>query len=66
MCPEDPAGGGLSQRVRKRIEQFIGWMKPTGTQTRSRFVGRSRIELDAQMTAAAYNLPRMTRLLTPT
>jgi hypothetical protein len=41
-------------------------MKTTGTQARSRFIGRRRIELDVQMTAVAYNLLRMTRLLAPT
>lgn len=52
----------ISQRVRKRVEQVIGWTKTTGGLARTRFVGRKRIEMDAYFTAAAHNLLRMTRL----
>jgi hypothetical protein len=46
--------------------RHVRWMKTAGTQARTRFIGHRRIELDAQMTAAACNLLRMTRLLQPT
>ena len=52
----------ISQRVRKRVEQVIGWSKTNGGLARTRFVGRKRIEMDAYFTAAAHNLLRMTRL----
>ena len=52
----------ISQRVRKRVEQVIGWTKTNGGLARTRFIGRKRIEMDAYFTAAAHNLLRMTRL----
>ncbi len=56
-------GYELSQRVRKRVEQVIGWTKTVAGQARTRFVGRARIEMDAMVAGAAYNLLRMTRLV---
>lgn len=56
-------GYELSQRVRKRVEQVIGWAKTVAGQARTRFVGRARIEMDAIIAGAAYNLLRMTRLV---
>lgn len=51
-----------SQRVRKRVEEIIGWCKTIGGLARARFVGRWRIELQGEVTAAAYNLLRLARL----
>jgi hypothetical protein len=56
-------GYKISQRVRKRIEQVIGWTKTVAGQARTRFIGRPRIEMDALIAGAAYNLLRMTRLV---
>ena len=56
-------GYELSQRVRKRVEQVIGWAKTVAGQARTRFVGRARIEMDLMVAGAAYNLLRMTRLV---
>lgn len=55
-------GYGLSQRVRKRIEEIFGWLKMVAGLARTRFVGRWRIALEALMSGAAYNLLRMARL----
>ncbi len=55
----------ISQRVRKRVEQVFGWCKTVGGLGRTRFIGHPRIEMDARITAAAYNLLRMTRLAEP-
>jgi transposase len=55
-------GYRLSQRVRKRCEQIIGWGKTVAGLARSRFIGLVRIENAALMAGAAYNLLRMTRL----
>jgi transposase len=52
----------ISQRVRKRVEQVIGWCKTVGGLARTRFIGHPLIEMDARITAAAYNLLRMARL----
>lgn len=55
-------GYRLSQRVRKRVEQIIGWGKTVAGLARTRFIGHERIENSALIAGAAYNLLRMTRL----
>lgn len=52
----------ISQRIRKRVEQVIGWCKTVGGLARTRFIGHPLIEMDARITATAYNLLRMARL----
>lgn len=51
-----------SQRMRKFIEPVIGWMKHIGGLSRTRFIGHGRIEDDAMLAAAGWNLLRMTKL----
>lgn len=51
-----------SQRIRKRIEEIFGWCKMVGGLGRARFVGRWKIKLQSEITAAAYNLLRLARL----
>jgi len=55
-------GYQVSQRVRKRVEEIIGWMKTTGGLSRARFVGRWKIEQQMLIGASAYNLLRIARL----
>jgi transposase len=57
-------GYAISQWVRKRVEEIIGWMKTIGGLARTRFVGRWKIAQEALITGAAYNLLRMARLET--
>ena len=52
-----------SQRVRKRIEEAFGWMKTTGTMRKTRHRGTARVGWMFTLTAAAYNLIRLPRLL---
>jgi transposase len=52
----------ISQRIRKRVEELIGWSKQTGGLRRTRFKGRRRTEQWALMIGAAYNLLRIPRL----
>ncbi len=52
----------VSQRLRRFIEPVIGWCKRVGGLARTRFIGHERIQDDAMMTAAAWNLMRMTGL----
>jgi hypothetical protein len=59
-------GYAISQRIRKRVEQIIGWGKTVGHLARTRFLGHQRIEMEALLTGAAYNLLRMTRLRSAT
>ena len=57
------AGYGLSQRIRKRIEEAFGWIKTVAGQDKTRFRGLERVELAFTFAAAAYNLVRLPRLL---
>lgn len=52
----------LAQRVRKRVEESIGWSKTIGGLRRSRHVGRWKITQQALIVYAAYNLLRLARL----
>jgi transposase len=54
----------LSQRLRKRVEEIFGWWKTIGGLATSRFRGVQRTEQAAHWIGAAYNLLRMSRLLT--
>ena len=56
------AGYQTSQRVRKRIEEIIGWMKTIGGLRRSRYLGMERTQAWGYFVAGTYNLLRMARL----
>lgn len=53
----------MSQRRRKVVEEFFGWAKTIAGLRRSRHVGRWKMKQQLELTAAAYNLVRMRRLL---
>ena len=57
------SGYGVSQRIRKRVEEIFGWGKTIGGLRRTRYRGVERTKHWAYMVGAAYNLVRMTRLL---
>lgn len=61
----DEPGYAVSQRKRKRVEEIFGWMKTVGGFRRTRFQGRAKTEWLGWWVAAAYNLLRISRLLTP-
>jgi len=52
----------ISQRARRMIEPMIGWFKDIGGLRRTRFLGRRRIQDDAMIVAAAWNLMKIIRL----
>lgn len=52
-----------SQKVRKRIEEFFGWAKTVGPMRRPMFHGTPKLGWLMTMTAAAYNLLRMQKLM---
>ena len=58
-------GYAQSQRMRKRVEEIFGWMKTVGGFRRTRYRGVERTGLAGYLVATAYNLVRMSRLLTP-
>jgi transposase len=53
----------VSQRVRKRIEESFGWIKTTAGLAKARHRGLDRAGWMFTLTAAAYNLVRMPKLL---
>jgi transposase len=57
------AGYAVSQRVRKRIEEAFGWMKTVGGLRKTRHRGTARVGWQFTLTAAAYNLVRIPKLL---
>ncbi len=55
-------GYGVSQRLRKRVEEIFGWMKTVGGFRRTRYRGLARTQFAGYLVGAAYNLVRMARL----
>jgi transposase len=53
----------VSQRIRKRIEEGFGWIKTTGGLAKTRHRGIDRAGWMFTLTAAAYNLVRLPKLL---
>jgi transposase len=56
------AGHVVSQRIRKRIEEPFGWTKTIGGGRQLRYRGRERNRAWFKMTAAIYNMIRITAL----
>jgi transposase len=56
-------GYAASQRIRKRIEEFFGWSKSSPGHRKTRFRGLSRVRFAFTLTAAAYNLIRLPKLI---
>lgn len=57
------AGYGRSQKICKRIEEGFGWIKTVGGLRKTRFIGRDKVGWAFALTAAAYNLVRLPKLL---
>jgi hypothetical protein len=53
-----------SRRIRKRIEEVFGWTKTSGGMRKSRHRGKDRVGWMFTLTATAYNLARLPKLLT--
>ena len=56
-------GYGVSQRIRKRIEEGFGWGKEFGLLRRIRMRGCERVDMAFAFSAAACNLIRLPKLL---
>ena len=56
-------GYGISQRKRKRIEEVFGWMKSAAGFAKTRHRGTACVGWMFTLTAAAYNLIRLPKLL---
>ena len=55
-------GYKISQRCRKKIEEWIGWAKTIGGLYRTRLIGHAKTGQQAHVTGAAFNLIRMRNL----
>lgn len=56
-------GYAISLRSRKRIEEVFGWIKTTGSLRKTRHRGTERVNWMFTLTAAAYNLIRLPKLM---
>ena len=56
------AGHEVSMRIRKRVEEPFGWIKTIGGGRKLRYTGRQRNRAWFKITAAVYNLIRITAL----
>ena len=56
-------GYAISLRIRKRIEEVFGWIKTTGNLRKTRHRGTEKVAWMFALTAAAYNLVRMPKLM---
>jgi transposase len=56
-------GYGVSQSIRKRIEEAFGWIKTVAGQAKTKFRGIERVGFAFSFAAAAYDLVRLPKLL---
>jgi len=56
-------GYKASLRIRKRIEEIFGWAQTVGGQRKTRYRGTARVGWMFTLSAAAYNLVRLPKLL---
>ena len=56
-------GYAVSLRIRKRIEEVFGWAKTVGGLRKTRHRGTARVGWVFTLTAAAYNLVRLPKLM---
>jgi transposase len=56
-------GYAVSQRIRKRIEEGFGWIKTVGVLRKTRHRGTARVGWQFTLTATAYNLVRIPKLV---
>jgi len=60
------AGNRISTIKRKQIEEAFGWIKTVGGLRKTRHRGRALVEWFFMLTATAYNLVRIPKILTAT
>ncbi|MCP4957926.1 MAG: transposase [Actinomycetia bacterium] len=53
---------GVSQRIRKRVEEPFGWIKTVGAGRKVRYIGQDRTRAWFKTEAAVYNLIRICAL----
>jgi IS5 family transposase len=58
-------GYAISQVIRKRIEEGFGWVKAVGMMAKTKLHGTARVGWRFRLTATAYDLIRLPKLLKP-
>lgn len=58
-------GYDVNQRIRKRIEEGLGWMTTVAGIRKTNYRGITKVGLTLTFGAAAYNLIRLPKLLAP-
>lgn len=56
-------GYQTSQRIRKRVEEILGWAKEIGGLRKTKHRGMERVGLNTMRVMATYNLVRMAKLM---
>jgi IS5 family transposase len=56
-------GYAASQRIRKRIEEGFGWIKPIAGLRKTKYRGLEKVRWAFTFAAAAYNLIRLPKLM---
>jgi hypothetical protein len=56
-------GYGLSQSIRKRIEEHFGWGKTVGRIRQTVYRGMKRVDQQFKLTMTASNIVRMARIM---
>jgi len=56
-------GYAVSQKVRKRVEQIVGWEKDIGPVRKTKLRGANKVGLQWLLTLSGYNLVRMRNIL---
>jgi IS5 family transposase len=59
-------GFDVSQRIRKRIEEGVGWMKAIGGIRKPKYRSWEKVAWHFSLTAAAYDLIRLPKLMAQT
>jgi len=60
------AGYEQSQRKRKRVEEFFGWVKTVGGARKLAFIGQAKNQFSAYIASATFNLVRMANTIRAT
>lgn len=60
------AGYAVSQRKRKRVEEFFGWLKTVAVMRQTRQRGQARVDWMFTLASAVYNLVRIRNLMAVT
>ena len=55
-------GCPMRQRIRKRVEEIFGWMKPVGGSRRTRYQGLAKMSMAGCLVATVHNLVRTAKL----